>query len=1037
MANQTVVSLLIKARDDASAVFQRVKLGAAGLAAGLLGLFGAGKLAGLFGDAISSAASFEAAMDAVQARLGYTNAQVAETGSEAAQAMAALTAQAQAMGASTAYTATQAAQGLEILAMAGLTAQESIEALPVVLAVAKGAGISLADAAAILTGAVGAMGDIFSETTRYADVFAKAATLANHEVGDLGQAFKVAGGSATASNLTLEQTAALVTALAKASLQGSEGGTALRNILNELRDPASRARQALAGLGDTSGDLYRALETITAGGARGQAAIGAFTVEAQSGIRALLSVGVPGLQQWTGALERSNGAAVAAAETMGSNLDGALASLGSAWDALRQSLVAPLLGPLADQIKTVTDRLSELNSSGRLTGFAAALKEAVGTAGAAVVAFIDRFDFAAATQSASDFVSRVSSGFGTVVTVVATAADALKIFVNGFAGGVKLIGAGVTGVTSVAYGLVASTLELLDTVGLIPDRLRTSIRGTADLLGEMSGAFLDGFRDNASAVTDALDSIGERFRDATDQQIQDADRAGQAADEAADRQVQAHGKVSGALEKVGEVSGQVRDQVVQDAAALAGATGQMGDRITTALANLKVESQSSLETVAQNQLRFFQDLRASGQATTEELKRAFREVANAQITAYQDSEPTTRARIDAMLREQAAALGLTEEYETLGAALQVKVTDGYIAAETAATDLSVAADGAAKSAERMAHSSRESSQAAADEWGTASQRLEQLNNELDANRHLAGDLYSDVLSGIKALGDRAYNAFIGISNGTEMASEAAAGYQTEIARLTDMIKQNELHAFGMLDGFRDWVAKVNDVQLRWNQQALAAENLRVKLVRALEEGTIQTYELEAAARAAESSFSLLDDQQLQGLRSAIEAARREVERLRDDVQDALTAAQEELEDLEVQGDRRAELDLDYRRRRAEAEERLREAQRLGDAQAIADAYKLLEILEKQYKIRLEQLKAEEEGRERRSPSTIPAGAAPAPTPGAPWRGTQGGQDSRLPGEVIVVPLPLTPQQTAEMLFSDEAVRRYLVPRLDEIARRKK
>jgi TP901 family phage tail tape measure protein len=202
--------------------------------------------------------------------------------------MAKLRAAAEEAGSSTVFTAAQAAQGLEILSKAGLSASDAIATLPQVLAVAQGQSLEMATAAQLVTDAVGIMGLSFQESGRAADVLAKGANLSNTSIEQLGHALRVAGPLAKAAGLEIEDVVGILDALATAGLRGEQAGTGLRNVLGQLADPASKARRALAELGINTGDLTKVLDGLRGAGAGAERAILAFGIEAGPTVRNLV-----------------------------------------------------------------------------------------------------------------------------------------------------------------------------------------------------------------------------------------------------------------------------------------------------------------------------------------------------------------------------------------------------------------------------------------------------------------------------------------------------------------------------------------------------------------------------------------------------------------------------------------------------------------------------------------------------------------------------------------------------------------------------
>jgi hypothetical protein len=144
-------------------------------------------IAGVATAAVKTAADFESAMSQVAATMGVTKGDIGE-----------LSELAQQMGRTTAFSASEAADGINVLAMAGLNSKQIGEALGSVLDLASAGAMDMASSASYVTGAVKGFGDEMSNASKYADLMAKGATLASTDVESLGEA--ISYGAATAAN---------------------------------------------------------------------------------------------------------------------------------------------------------------------------------------------------------------------------------------------------------------------------------------------------------------------------------------------------------------------------------------------------------------------------------------------------------------------------------------------------------------------------------------------------------------------------------------------------------------------------------------------------------------------------------------------------------------------------------------------------------------------------------------------------------------------------------------------------------------------
>jgi TP901 family phage tail tape measure protein len=159
------------------------------------------------------------------------------------------------LGATTRYTAQEAAQGLEFLAMAGFSASESMEALPQVLNLAQASATDLGSTADILTNIMAGYGIKVEDLAGTTDVLTAAFTNSNTNLVELGAAFKYVGPVANAMGLSIEETSAILGKLADAGYKADQGGTALRNILLALAAPAGNMGKLMKELGVDTEEL--------------------------------------------------------------------------------------------------------------------------------------------------------------------------------------------------------------------------------------------------------------------------------------------------------------------------------------------------------------------------------------------------------------------------------------------------------------------------------------------------------------------------------------------------------------------------------------------------------------------------------------------------------------------------------------------------------------------------------------------------------------------------------------------------------------
>lgn len=195
-------------------------------------------LAGVGAAALKAGTDFESAMSQVAATMGTTTDKIQD-----------LSKFAQHMGATTAFSATQAAEGLNVLAQSGLTAEEQMQALPEVLNLAAAGNLSLADSSTYVVGTLKGFGKGMDEAKRVTDLVAKGATMANTDVRGLGTALSSSSATAKSYGQNMDSVTLSLLRLAEQNITGEEAATALNRAMMDLYTPTSTAKKALDELG--------------------------------------------------------------------------------------------------------------------------------------------------------------------------------------------------------------------------------------------------------------------------------------------------------------------------------------------------------------------------------------------------------------------------------------------------------------------------------------------------------------------------------------------------------------------------------------------------------------------------------------------------------------------------------------------------------------------------------------------------------------------------------------------------------------------
>ncbi|WP_417788393.1 phage tail tape measure protein [Stutzerimonas xanthomarina] len=293
----------------------KIALGAAAAAAGG---FSAGKV-------ITETASFEQSLLKLQVVSGATTTQ-----------LAAMESQARTLGATSMFSAKQAADAQNFLAMAGMNVNEVMSATPGILQLATAGQMDLASAADLASNVLGGFRLEVGELNRVNDVLAATAAKSNTSISQLGDALSYAAPIAATAGVSIEQTAAAIGVLSDAGLQSSRAGTGLLGFIRQLSNLTPDATAALGRYGLTSAEvnveqegLIAVLDRLQQANINTADSFKIFGSEAGPAAQILAS-GAVRVNEFTGELELAEGTAERAALVLGSGLEGSFRSLNSA-----------------------------------------------------------------------------------------------------------------------------------------------------------------------------------------------------------------------------------------------------------------------------------------------------------------------------------------------------------------------------------------------------------------------------------------------------------------------------------------------------------------------------------------------------------------------------------------------------------------------------------------------------------------------------------------------------------------------------------
>lgn len=447
--------------------------------------------------AVSVGQEFDSSMSQVAATLGMTTDAIKNNVNGAGDTFDMLREKAKEMGSSTNFSASQAADGLNTLAMSGYSAKESVEMIEDVLHLSAAGSIDMANAAGYISGAMKGFNDRTKTSAYYADLMAKGATLANTSVAQLGEAMSSGAAGAAAYSQTADSMTVALLRLAEQGDVGSAAGTALAAAMKNLYTPSDKAKKALAELGisayDTNGkardfntvvnELNNSLSKYT----EEQQNAYKQSIFGQQGLNAYNKMVVTAIDkqnEWTQALANCSGEAANQYATMTDNLQGDIDSWNSALDGFKIELSDKLMPTVREFVQFGTESMSSITKGFQENGFDGAV-DALGDA--------------------------LNNGISMIVQKIPQVLNAAKTLVLSLVKGIidnlpEIVKAALEVVVELAKGIVDALPELLpalvECIATIADTLTSP-----DMLTQLLDVALDLLITLADGLIDAIPQL--------------------------------------------------------------------------------------------------------------------------------------------------------------------------------------------------------------------------------------------------------------------------------------------------------------------------------------------------------------------------------------------------------------------------------------------------------------------------------------------------------------------------------------------------
>ena len=551
-------SITVKIVGDASQYDETIdglseKAENAGKSGGVLG--GIGKVAGVAAKAVGvlTTATAAAGTAAVKTGMDFDTAMaaVAATSGASGAELEALRDKAKEMGSSTQFTAAQAAEALNYMAMAGWKTDEMLAGIDGVMALAAASGEDLGTTSDIVTDALTALGMTAADSGHFADILAAASANANTNVSMMGETFKYAAPLAGALGYSAEDLAVAIGLMANSGIKGSQAGTALRGWLTRMAKPTEESMLAMEELGismtnadgsmKSMAQMIGETRTAFAGLSESEQAHYAALLAGQygmSGFLAIVNASEEDFGKLTGAIEECDGAAESMAEIKMDNLGGDVKEMTSAAEGLQIAFAESADTLSRDTVQSITDLFQAMNagyeaggmdgmiealSNGlpqvltTLTGVITTLVEGVvGQLPTLIQGLVDALPgvLQTALESAPQIVESLFSAASTLVSgLIERLPELVPQLVTG---AISLIGSVIEGIATSSLDITTTLLETLfgtkpveyDTLGFLTGKLTKGSGNTSFLSKALVKMLSEGVDDGElSAAMDGAKSI--------------------------------------------------------------------------------------------------------------------------------------------------------------------------------------------------------------------------------------------------------------------------------------------------------------------------------------------------------------------------------------------------------------------------------------------------------------------------------------------------------------------------------------------------
>lgn len=444
--------------------------------------------------AVKTGSDFDAAMSKVAAVSGATG-----------DDLQALRDKAREMGSQTKFSASEAAEAMNYMAMAGWKTEDMLSGIEGIMNLAAASGEDLATTSDIVTDALTAFGLTAADSAHFADVLAAASSNANTNVSMMGETFKYAAPVAGSLGFSVEDTAEAIGLMANAGIKSTQAGTSLRSIMTalagevkfcgesigEVEIQTTNADGSMRELSDILADCRVAFAGLSESeqASAAQALVGK---NAMSGFLALMNAAPADIEKLSGAISNCDGTSLSMAETMQDNLAGQLTILKSQLEELAISfsdILMPAIRSIVSRIQGLVDKLNQLDPQTKETIVKIAL-------------------VAAALGPILIVLGKTISGIGSVLSLVSKAPAAISAVKGGITAVTGALGVSmgtILAVVAAIAALVAAFMHLWKT----NENFKNNILGIWEQIKSTFSGLTQG-------ITDRINALGFNFESFTD-----------------------------------------------------------------------------------------------------------------------------------------------------------------------------------------------------------------------------------------------------------------------------------------------------------------------------------------------------------------------------------------------------------------------------------------------------------------------------------------------------------------------------------------